>query len=200
MALNLKQFLRQLSLTSIGFNAGGRGVSGEPTWVSLRGSDGTVRYLFITTGGTLSVSTTEPTANTSGGDSTLQRLTGTISSAAYLDSFSNAVEIIPAPGAGKFIQYEYGYFYHNGGTAYNAANDSVLRYTNISGAAVSATITASGFVSATAAEQRIVRNITTSLEPVVNAAVVLTTASANPTTGNYPILFDVYYRVITSKV
>lgn len=128
-----------------------------------------------------------------------QVATGTITSAQLKASFTTPVTLIAAPGAGKYIRYDFGYFWHAAGTAYTS-NDHTIRYTNGSGATVSATLTASGFTTSTATEERVLRNITTSLEPVTNAPLVFFTGTADPTTGDFDISYEIYYEIVTAHV
>lgn len=200
MAQKLSQFLGKFAgLSKIKADLGGEGSSTSPGYVKLWGTDGTARYAYITTSGTWAISTSEPSSNAAGGDDTIYTATVTIPTASVLASFTTPYTLVAAPGVGKHLVYERAIFWHAAGTAYTS-NDHTVKYTNISGASVSAALTASGFTTSASAQQRLLRNITTSLNPVTNAPLVFTTATADPTTGTFDILCEIKYRIVTDKI
>ena len=131
--------------------------------------------------------------------------TTTITSAQLLALNATPKTVVTAPGANLAIVPELVTIRHGGGTAYAdiaAGDDLVLKYTNGSGAQCSSVIEATGFLDQTTAQIRSAwgpaSTSTTagSFAPVANAAVVLHMLTGEITTGDFPIIVRVEYRVI----
>ena len=109
------------------------------------------------------------------------------------------VEVIPAPGVGKYIEIESADAWLDYATAayddVGAGEDFTLRYTDGSGAEVIDAITGTGFGDATADEHRVAR--AKSVEPAANAAVVahIKTGEWYAAAGDSPLKLRVRYRV-----
>lgn len=85
-----------------------------------------------------------------------------------------------------------------GSIAYTGANNLEFRYTNASGAKVTADI-ANTFINTTVSTQAYthVAGIITQFTPVFNSPIVVTVPTANPAAGNGSIIISVKYRAIT---
>lgn len=85
-----------------------------------------------------------------------------------------------------------------GTAAYAGANALEFRYTDASGAKVTADI-ANTFINTTAGTTAWahVAGVTTALTPVPGKPIVVRVPTANPTTGNGRIVISVYYRVVS---
>lgn len=83
-----------------------------------------------------------------------------------------------------------------GGTAYTGANNLEFRYTDGSGAKVTADI-GSTWLDSSASAYQYVAGVTTALTPVANATIVVCVPTANPAAGTSPITFTVHYRVVS---
>lgn len=126
----------------------------------------------------------------------LVRRTVTLTSAQVLASNTTPITLVPAPGAGKAIHVEsiVGSLDYNSAT-YATNTTMEVRYTNGSGTKVTAdlswllTLTADGIVSVGGIEAQLVLT--------ANAPVVVTTATGNPATGDSPVTFTVFYRVVS---
>lgn len=95
--------------------------------------------------------------------------------------------------------------YKPAGTAYAgiaAGEDLVVKYTNGSGAQISAVIEATGFLDQTTAQTRIAFPPTTTgatagdINPVANAAVVLHMLTGEVTTGNSDLYVELFYDLM----
>lgn len=109
------------------------------------------------------------------------------------------VELVAAPGAGKVISVEEILFKMvRTGTAYANGGALEFRYTNASGAKVTADIAATVVTTGGAGtEYNIVRGVVTSLTPVANAAIVVDNATAAFITGTGTAVVTIKYRVVT---
>jgi len=130
----------------------------------------------------------------------LQQAERTLTSAEVLALFTTPIEVVAAPGAGKYIElvsavlaYDYGTTAYTIGSATNLA----FKYTNGAGTTVSGTAAVTGFLDQTADEARVVPAVTASFEPTANAALMLTLAGANVTLGNGTVKVKVLYRIHT---
>lgn len=83
-----------------------------------------------------------------------------------------------------------------GGTAYTGANALEFRYTDGSGAKVTADVSTT-FLNATSNKYVSVAGVTTELVPVANAPIVVRVPTADPGAGNSPITFIVFYRQVS---
>lgn len=82
-----------------------------------------------------------------------------------------------------------------GGTAYTGANNLEFRYTDASGAKVTADLP-NTFINSGANTFAHVAGITTAFTPVYNAPIVVRVPTANPATGNSRITLVVKYRIV----
>jgi len=136
-------------------------------------------------------------------ESTVQYAEVEISAAEILDLFATPKELVAAPGAGKLLEfislllaYDWGTVAYTIGTAGNLQ----VKYTDGSGAAVSTTRAATGFLDAVADTLSSLDKLEATVEPADNAPLVLTVATASPTAGDSPIHAKVAYRVHTTEL
>jgi hypothetical protein len=124
-----------------------------------------------------------------------------VTSTEVLALFTTAKVIVPAPGAGKAVEFlgalvllDYG------GTAYadDAGEDLVFKYTNASGAAVSNAVDGSVWDAEadTLAAFYPLNAAASAQEIAVNAPIVLHLLTGNWATGNSPLKVRCYYRTI----
>ena len=131
-------------------------------------------------------------------ESTVQYAELDISAAEILALFTTPKELVAAPGAGKlleFISLLLAYDFNTTAYTIGTATDLQVKYTDAAGAAVSTTEAVTGFLDGVADDLRSLDKLEVSVTPVVNAALVLTLAVANPTLGDSPIHAKVAYRV-----
>lgn len=121
----------------------------------------------------------------------------TLSSANILAMSATPVSLIPAPGAGRIILVD-SISLKMVTTATQYANGGAveLRYTDGSGAKVSADIAAAVITAAAATSYTSVRGVTTSLTAVVNSPLVVTNATAAFITGTGAGVLAIAYRVL----
>lgn len=120
----------------------------------------------------------------------------TLTSAQVLASFTTPITLVPAPGAGKAIHVEsivWSVDYNSAAYATNTTMEA--RYTDWSGTKVTADI--SSLLTVTADAVISVGGIEAQLVLTQNAPVVIRTATGNPATGNSPVTFTVFYRVVS---
>jgi hypothetical protein len=121
----------------------------------------------------------------------------TLSSANILAMSATPVSLIPAPGSGKVIVVDHVSLkmvttatqYANGGAV-------ELRYTDASGAKVTADIAAAVITAAAATSYTSVRGVTTSLTNVANSGIFITNATAPFITGTGAGVLAIQYRVL----
>lgn len=119
----------------------------------------------------------------------------TLTSAQVLALNGTPVTLISAPWAGLFVDVISVTAAVDYNSAAYATNTTIeLRYTNGSGAKVSADVAA--LLTSTADKTVTVKGVTTELVNVANAPVVARVATGNPVTGNSPISFQVTYRIL----
>jgi len=123
-----------------------------------------------------------------------------VTSAQVLDLFDTPVAVIAAPSAlNKAIVPVMAVVHKPAGTAYAgiaAGNDLTLKYTNASGATLM-TVEVTGFLDQANAETRVAASaLTTAVEPVANAAVVLHMLTSDITTGTSPLRLRIYYKEV----
>jgi hypothetical protein len=104
------------------------------------------------------------------------------------------VQLVAAPGAGIVaLVHQITFAATFGSVAYTGANALEFRYTNASGAKVTADIAAATLNFASGTRLATVAGVTTELTPVANAAIVVGVPTANPAAGDSPITFLVHY-------
>lgn len=146
-------------------------------------------------------STTAATFATAGSlTSAVQRLTTqvSLSSAQILALNATPVTLVAAPGAGKVIVVR-GITLKMVTTATQYANGGALefRYTDGSGAKVTADIAAAVVTAAAGTSYTSVAGVTTSLTNVANAAIVVNNATAAFITGTGTAVATIVYDIIT---
>lgn len=113
-----------------------------------------------------------------------------------LTSFTTPLTLIPAPGAGKAIRLmDLTAVMDYNSAAYASNTTFEVRYTDWSGTKVTADI--SSLLAATSDTYINVWGIEAQLALTANAAVVIRTATGNPTAGNSDIYVTVVYRVVS---
>lgn len=119
----------------------------------------------------------------------------TLTSAQIKALNSTPQTLIPAQGAGTFIEVLSVNARLNFGSAqYTGANAVELRYTNGSGAKVSGDL-ASAWLDAAASA--LVHAIPAAVTPVANAPVVASVPTANPAVGDSTVTLEIFFRVVT---
>lgn len=122
-----------------------------------------------------------------------------LTSAQILALNATPVSLVAAPGTGKAIIVR-GITLKMVTTATAYANGGALefRYTNASGAKVSADIAAAVVTAGAGTSYTSVAGVTTSLTPVVNSAIVIDNATAPFITGTGTAVVTVSYDVVTA--
>lgn len=122
-----------------------------------------------------------------------------LSSAQILALNATPVTLIPAPGAGKLIIVR-GITFKMVTTATAYANGGALefRYTNASGAKVTADIAAGVVTAGAGTSYTAVAGVTTSLTGVVNSPIVIDNATAAFITGTGTAVITLNYEIVTA--
>ena len=124
-----------------------------------------------------------------------QRARVTLTSAQILALNTTPITLVGAPGANKYISVdEIVGILDFGSAAYVGTNAVEFRYTNGAGAKVTGDGANAWLNSASSAA---VKTVAAAVTPVANAPVVASVPTANPTTGDGTITFDVLYRVVS---
>ena len=126
-------------------------------------------------------------------------VTAALSSAQILAGNATPVVIVPAPLATQYVSVEEICFkMTRTATAYANGGALEFRYTDASGAKVTADIAATVVTTGGAGvEVNVVRGIVTSFTPVLGAAVVVRNATAPFITGTGTAIITVLYRIVT---
>lgn len=124
----------------------------------------------------------------------------TVSAAEVLGLGTTPKTLVAAPGAGKLLVLETCQLWLDfATTAYDgiaSGEDLSIKYTNASGVEV-AQIEATGFLDGTADETRYIKAASAAaVQPVANAALVLTMLVGNIATGDSPLKVRTFYRVL----
>jgi len=107
------------------------------------------------------------------------------------------IQLVAAPGSGKYVVVdEIRWKMTFVTTRYTGANNAEFRYTDGSGAKVSADL-ASATIDDTASNLRVIKGLVTELTPVDNAAVVIAVPVADPAAGDGTAQIVVRYHVVT---
>lgn len=122
-----------------------------------------------------------------------------LSSAQILAGNATPVVIVPAPLATQYVSIqEISFKMTRTATAYANGGALEFRYTDASGAKVTADIAATVVTTGGAgSEVNVVRGIVTSFTPVLGAAVVYRNATAPFITGTGTAIITVLYRIVT---
>lgn len=123
----------------------------------------------------------------------------TLTAAQILTLSETPITIVPAPGAGRFIEFLGSMIVKPVSTvAYDgvaAGEDLAIKYTNAAGAIVSTTLETTGFIDQLTAQIRTCKAIATDLIPVVNAPLVLHLLVGEIATGNGTLTIQTSYRI-----
>jgi len=122
----------------------------------------------------------------------------TIPTAQVLTLNGTPRSLVAAPGAGKIVLIEEitcKLVFNS--VAYTGSNALEFRYTNGSGAKVTADIAAAFLNSASGTNYGTVKGVVTALTPVANAAVVVFVPTADPGAGDSGLVFTIKYRIVT---
>jgi hypothetical protein len=122
----------------------------------------------------------------------------TVPTASVLTLNTTPYTLISAPGAGKIVlvdEITCKLIFNS--VAYTGSNALEFRYTNGSGAKVTADLASAFLDSASGTNYASVKSVVTALTPVANAAVVVFVPTANPGAGNSDLVFTIKYRVVT---
>lgn len=120
-----------------------------------------------------------------------------LASADILALNSTPVTLVPAPGAGLVVVVEHILLKMvTTATQYASGGALEFRYTNASGAKVTADIAAAVVTAGAGTSYTGVAGVTTSLTHVANAAVVVDNATAAFTTGTGTAVVTVKYRIV----
>lgn len=122
----------------------------------------------------------------------------TVPTASVLLLNTTPYTLVAAPGAGKIIAVDeiVAKIVFNS-IAYTGANALEFRYTDGSGAKVSADIASTFINTASGTAYASVKGVVTALTPVANAALVVRVPTADPAAGNSAIVFTVKFRTLT---
>lgn len=122
----------------------------------------------------------------------------TVPTASVLTLNTTPYTLISAPGAGNIILIdEITCKLVFNSVAYTGSNNLEFRYTNGSGAKVTADLASSFLNSSSGTNYATVKSIVTALTPVANAAIVVFVPTANPGAGNSDLVFSIKYRIVT---
>jgi hypothetical protein len=122
----------------------------------------------------------------------------TIPTASVLLLNGTPYTLISAPGSGKIILIEeISCKLVFNSVAYTGSNALEFRYTNGSGAKVTADLAAAFLNSASGTNYATVKSVVTAVTPVANSPIVAFVPSANPGAGNSDLVFTIKYRIIT---
>lgn len=164
-----------------------------------------VEVMFAKFGGAINISTAADASILTGtlatarlNEDVARTVQVTIPTASVLALFTTPYTLIAAPGAGKInLVDEITVKLVFNSIAYTGANALEFRYTDGSGAKVSADVAAAFINSASGTNYVSVKGVVTSLTPVANAAVVAAVPTANPGAGNSALVVSIKYRVVT---
>lgn len=109
--------------------------------------------------------------------------------------------VVNAPGTEKANILIGAVLHKPAGTAYVAAGNLSIRYTNLAGLEISA-CPATGFLTAATAQTRYMNGFATAsnFDPTVNSPLVLTMTTSEATTGTSVLAVKFFYRVIRTIV
>lgn len=177
--------------------------------LAVTSSDATTEVFRVPGDGTLVISDANDVARTinlpTAGDLELDEVPlvarGTITALEVRTLNGTPIEILAAPGAGKYVQvHRIHWWLDYGSAAYDgsaAGEDLVAKYTDGSGAAVVNVVDHSGFWDATSDQHRIVHAVATEVTPVANAAIVAQNlvGEVYSAAGDSPVHYEVHYTV-----
>lgn len=127
----------------------------------------------------------------------------TVTSAELLALATTPKELVPAPGAGKFLMFVGAQFVLDyNSVAYTESGDNLgIKYTNASGVQVSNTIETTGFIDQTAdtiTNAIAASDVIVAASGAVNQALVLDNLGSNFASGDSPVYVIINYKVLAS--
>lgn len=136
-------------------------------------------------------------------ESYLQTASVTIATGDVLTLATTPVELVAAPGTGKYIEFLSAQFILDyNSVPYTEAGDNLgIKYTDASGVQVSSTIECTGFIDQSADTMTNAvpaQDVIVAASACVNKALVLDNLGSNFGAGNSPLIVKVSYRVITT--
>jgi hypothetical protein len=153
---------------------------------------------------TLGVVIYDPQGMASTGDEAtlaVRKATGTITTAQVLALNATPIELVPAPGAGYYVEVVNVHLWLDyNSAAYNgvaAGEDIAIKYDDASGTII-ASVETTGFIDQTNDEHRVLAPTGTALHasiPEGNQPIVIHLLAGEVATGNSPIKFEILYRV-----
>jgi len=190
-AFYFRIYARNASSGSAGF------VSFSSDWTKLPGSKeylrtGTDRLNIIHcwVGGDGELYYKIDNSSTSGG--VVNEISGTITSAEILNSNTSPVELIAAPGAGKFIEVDGITSMNETGTNYATNTNAYFRHDGQgSSYGYSGSINSNGYCQMNAL---VIADLTTST--LENKAFIFETNTGDPTAGTFDIYYTIKYRIL----
>lgn len=127
------------------------------------------------------------------------RVKVTLTAAQVKALFTTPITLITAPGAGIAIVVNRITFTSTYVSAtYTGANALEFRYTDASGAKVTADIPAATLNFSSGTKFSTVAGVTTELIPVANAALVVRVPTANPAAGDSPVSLTIDYSLVAA--
>lgn len=139
--------------------------------------------------------------NASNFDQELSYVRITVTNAEALALFATPKTLVPAPGAGRLLNFISAVVYYKAGaTAFTTAagRDLTVKYTNAAGTVLSNSLTTVGLADQATDQIRTLKQVSTDVTPVVNAPLVLHQLSANMTLGTGVFFVDVLYSIHTT--
>lgn len=119
----------------------------------------------------------------------------TVSSAEILAINTTEKELIATPWVGYVIVPESFVFFYDYNSAAYATNTTLeVRYTDKTGAKVTADVT--GLIDATADDYALAQCVASLVVPVPNSPIILTAATGDPVTGDSPVYVTINYKII----
>ena len=121
----------------------------------------------------------------------------TLTTAEILALFTTPKELVEAPGANKVIQFMGAVaFLDYNSVDYATYGVVTVKYTDGSGTAVSEPVAADKLVQSSDDVVTEVAQLSADAELTQNAALVLAVDTGNPTAGDSPIRFKIFYRIL----
>lgn len=113
--------------------------------------------------------------------------------------FTTPITLISAPGSGKVVLV-HGILFSStyNSAAYAGSNALEFRYTDASGAKVTADIANTTLNFSSGTRYAYVAGVTSELQSLANAQIVVCVPTANPTAGNSVVKFTVVYSIVTA--
>lgn len=156
------------------------------------GTTSSCAFVLVGTIGSASVGVTQLATDALG------EVTVSLTAAQIKAIHTTPITAVAAPGAGKYISVdEIRWNMTYGSIAFTGSNNLEFRYTDGSGAKVSADL-AAATLNAAANAIRSIKPVTTELTPVLNAAVVIVAPVADPGAGNSTATVTIRYHVVTA--